>query len=108
MAAMAMATATVMAMGRSAEQRRSKQSSCRRRACALVRCLPLSSAILVHHPAVAAKWDIVPTLAFEETYTDNVALSPDATKRSDWVTVVTPGIFINADGARLKFNLNYS
>lgn len=73
----------------------------------LMRFLSLSAALLVC-PAWAAKWDIVPTLRVEETYTDNVTLAPDALKQSDWVTQVTPGISVNATGARLRFNLAYA
>jgi uncharacterized protein (PEP-CTERM system associated) len=59
-------------------------------------------------PAWAAKWDVVPTLSFRETYTDNVSLTPDAFKQGDWVTQVIPGISITATGARLKFNATYA
>lgn len=60
-------------------------------------------------PAVwAAKWDIVPTLSVLESYSDNIALSDDASRQSDWVTTAIPGIRINATGGRLRFNLNYA
>lgn len=74
-----------------------------------MRFLPLSAALpaLLVGPAWAAKWDIVPTLLAEETFTDNVALAPAAFKRSDWVTQLTPGVSINATGARLRFNATY-
>jgi uncharacterized protein (PEP-CTERM system associated) len=58
--------------------------------------------------AWAAKWDVVPTLSVGETYTDNVSLTPDAFKRSDWVTQVTPAISIAATGERLRFNASYA
>jgi uncharacterized protein (PEP-CTERM system associated) len=76
----------------------------------LIRRLSLSAALpaLVAGPAWAAKWDIFPTLSLVETYTDNVSLTPDAAKQSDWVTQVIPGISIAATGARLRFNASYA
>lgn len=68
----------------------------------------LSLSALLACPAWAARWDIVPTLSFAETFTDNVFLVEDSAKESDWVTQVIPGIRIDATGARLKFNLNYA
>ena len=59
-------------------------------------------------PAWAAKWDIVPTLAVSETYTDNIALTSDATKQSEWITQVTPGISVAATGPRLRLNASYA
>jgi uncharacterized protein (PEP-CTERM system associated) len=93
-------------MASSGAKRRSKRSSCGRRARALVRCLPLSSALIVH-PALAAKWDIIPTLGIEETYTDNLRLTP-TNKQSDFATVLTPGVIINGVGARGRLDLTYS
>jgi uncharacterized protein (PEP-CTERM system associated) len=58
--------------------------------------------------AWGASWDVVPMLSLEETYTDNVSLAPDALKQGDWITVVTPGIAVNATGARARFNANYA
>jgi uncharacterized protein (PEP-CTERM system associated) len=59
-------------------------------------------------PAWAAKWDIVPSLSVSETYTDNLSLTQDALKESDFVTQVTPAISIAATGARLRLNADYS
>ena len=59
-------------------------------------------------PAWAAKWDIVPTLSVVETYSDNISLTPDRAKQSDWVTQVVPGISITATGERLRFNFVYT
>jgi uncharacterized protein (PEP-CTERM system associated) len=58
-------------------------------------------------PAWAEKWDVVPTLVVRETYTDNVALAPDASKLSDWITQVIPGISIAATGAQARFKVDY-
>ncbi len=72
--------------------------------------LTLSAAlpVLLAGPAWAARWDVVPTLAVGEIYTDNLSLSPDASKRSDWVTQVVPGIAISAIGGASKFSLSYA
>lgn len=73
--------------------------------------LPLSFASLLAasvSTAWAAKWDLVPTLALEETYTDNVRLSGPGTERADWVTQVRPGISVKATGARLQLDARYS
>jgi uncharacterized protein (PEP-CTERM system associated) len=53
-------------------------------------------------------WEIVPTLAVEETYTDNVRLSPPGSERGDWVTQLTPGVSVKGNGARMRFNANYA
>ena len=53
-------------------------------------------------------WEIVPTLTVEETYTDNVRLSPTGSERADWVTRLRPGVSITGTGARLRFNATYA
>jgi uncharacterized protein (PEP-CTERM system associated) len=63
---------------------------------------------LLVYPAWSAEWDIVPRIALQETYTDNLSLTPDAVKESEWVTQVSPGISVNATGARLRFNADYA
>lgn len=74
------------------------------------RFLPLSAAlpVLLTCPAWAAVWDITPTLTVGEIYTDNLSLAPDALRRSEWITQVTPGLSIAATGARAKFNAQYA
>lgn len=51
-------------------------------------------------------WSIVPRISLRETLTDNVAPS-SGVKRSDQITEVSPGVRIDANGARLKFFLDY-
>ncbi len=63
---------------------------------------------LVGCPAWAAEWNVIPSLSLGETYTDNVALETDASKRADWVTQVIPGISVAASGARLRFDAKYA
>ena len=69
--------------------------------------LPVLLALLAC-PARAEKWDVVPSLSVAETHSDNISLVQDASKQSDWVTQVTPGISIAATGARLRFNVSYA
>ncbi len=56
----------------------------------------------------AAKWEVVPKLVVGETYTDNVFLVPEASKQSDWVTQVLPGITVTGRGANLQFDAEYN
>ncbi|HVY07571.1 MAG TPA: TIGR03016 family PEP-CTERM system-associated outer membrane protein [Burkholderiales bacterium] len=64
--------------------------------------------ILLLSTAHAAKWEIVPSITVGETYSDNIALTSDATKRSDWVSQVTPGLTVAGTGADLRFNASYT
>lgn len=59
-------------------------------------------------PAVAATWEIVPTLTIDETYTDNVRLSAPGSERSDWVTTLNPGLIVRGNGDRLRLDIAYS
>ena len=63
---------------------------------------------LIVGPAWSAKWDVVPTLSAAETYTDNVALAPNSSAVSDWVTQVTPGISIRGTGSGLNLYVRYA
>src|SRR5262245_38269592 len=77
----------------------------------LMACLRRSAALfaVLACPVVwAAKWEIVPSLSVLECYSDNIGLTDDASRVSDWVTTAVPGIRINATGAQLRLNLNYA
>ncbi len=50
----------------------------------------------------------VPTISLEETITDNVNLQPSATRRSDLVTQIIPGVAITERGARTRLEGNIS
>jgi uncharacterized protein (PEP-CTERM system associated) len=50
---------------------------------------------------------VTPSLKLAETYTDNVFLSPDGSRQSDWVTQVVPSISVTANGPRLRLNAAY-
>lgn len=47
-------------------------------------------------------------MSVRETYTDNVFLSPDAARRSDWITSIVPGISVAANGPRLRLDATYA
>lgn len=54
------------------------------------------------------RWVIEPRVALRESWTDNIELRDDRFKESDWVTELTPGVSITANGARLKGKLDYA
>jgi uncharacterized protein (PEP-CTERM system associated) len=56
----------------------------------------------------AADWRIRPTLDVRETYTDNVRLAPRGSERSDFISDISPGLSVSADGPRLKFKAKYA
>lgn len=56
----------------------------------------------------AADWRIKPTLDVRETYTDNVRLAAHGSEQSDFITDISPGLSISADGPRLKLKAKYA
>ncbi|HZM43941.1 MAG TPA: TIGR03016 family PEP-CTERM system-associated outer membrane protein [Burkholderiales bacterium] len=72
----------------------------------MIRFLPSASvlpSLLVGPVACAAEFELRPTLTVGQYYTDNVSLAPRGLEQSDWVTMVTPGLIFNYNGAKLKF-----
>ena len=67
----------------------------------------MAAAALPSAPAWPAKWDVVPGLIVEETYSDNIALSPRGTERGEWVTMVSPHAAVRATGDRFRFDAEY-
>src|SRR5688572_28542818 len=53
-------------------------------------------------------WVVTPSLRLTETYTDNVFLSPEGSRQSDWITQLTPGISVRANGPRLRLDAFYA
>jgi uncharacterized protein (PEP-CTERM system associated) len=53
-------------------------------------------------------WDIRPALSIQETYTDNLRLTPEGSEQSDWVTRVRPSLFVRRSGARARFSASYA
>ncbi len=64
--------------------------------------LPLAAALLAALPA-HAEVTVTPSFSLSETYTDNVNLRGDATKRSSFVTEAVPGLDVLAKSARVDF-----
>lgn len=62
----------------------------------------------VNSEPAARRWRFEPRVALRQSWTDNIELRDDSFKKSDWVTEVTPGFSIVANGARLKGNLDYA
>ena len=74
---------------------------------------PLASRSLVSadstDPAPRARhvFDWSAAVSVKETATDNVALAPDDSRRSDWVTEFLPSVQLRADGSRIRGSLAY-
>ncbi|HZU89302.1 MAG TPA: hypothetical protein VE993_08600, partial [Stellaceae bacterium] len=58
-------------------------------------------------PARLGNWIITPQLGAQETYTDNVLLTP-TNRRSDLISLIAPSLSINGAGARLQGSFTYS
>lgn len=50
---------------------------------------------------------IRPSISVSETYSDNVALAPAGSERSEWTTRIAPSIHVMGNGARLRFDATY-
>ena len=57
-------------------------------------------------PALAGDWMITPTIAVNETVTDNVALS-NTQKKGDVISDINPGLRIDGFGGRSKLHFDY-
>lgn len=55
-----------------------------------------------------ADWTVIPVLRVRENYTDNMNLAPPERARSQFTTVVAPGVSVNTDQPRLQLALAYS
>ena len=72
---------------------------------AYARPLGLALAALLLAPAARADdWKFTPTLDLRQTYTDNVALQPEAQAESQLVTEIAPGFRMRRNGPRLTMN----
>lgn len=65
-------------------------------------------AALACAPAQAADWTIVPSLRLRESYSDNIALQPEAAAHGELVSEIMPGIAISGHGERLDASLGYA
>lgn len=64
--------------------------------------------VLLSESSHAAQWVIVPSIGLRETYSDNIALAPASSAKSEWVTELVPGISAQANGPRFKLNAIYA
>ena len=71
------------------------------------RFLVVALLILIYVPVFAAQVTFEPSLELSETYTDNVNRSKDLGEE-DYITDVTPGFALQADGNRLSANLGFT
>lgn len=71
-------------------------------------CSAVAVALLFSQQTTAAEWKITPNLNLNETYSDNITLAPQGSKKSDWVTQINPGIALSGTGSHLKVNVNYA
>jgi len=53
-----------------------------------------------------AELKVTPSFSLSESYSDNVNLRSDATKRSSWITEASPAISVQANSARVQLNAN--
>lgn len=70
--------------------------------------LVVASSAHVATQVQAAEWRLTPRLGLKETYTDNVRLAPRGLEQSDWITEISPGVSVAANGARLQMSADYA
>lgn len=82
----------------------------KRRRVAAPRPLALAAALaaVTLAPAARADWTVRPSVQLRETYSDNVALSNDATKQDGFVTELNPRINLLHKSRRLTAAIDYS
>ena len=70
-----------------------------------LRLTPVAAALLLAMASNSAhaEWKVTPSFSLSESYTDNVNLRNDATKRSSWVTEAVPGLDVQGHSARVDF-----
>jgi hypothetical protein len=67
----------------------------------------LSAAIASPLAAHAADWTFTTRAALSETWTDNIALTPDGLEESDRITGLKPGFSLGLDAQRARLQLDY-
>ncbi|WP_176442433.1 TIGR03016 family PEP-CTERM system-associated outer membrane protein [Noviherbaspirillum humi] len=68
----------------------------------------LAVACLLSPLAVAADWRFEPGAALRETYTDNVTLNSAGSRRSDFITDISPHLLATINGSSVKARLDYT
>ena len=64
----------------------------------------VAAAVVVPSPAQAQSWRIESAFSAQETVTNNVNLAPNDSRRSDWITEMTPSLRISEKGARTSLS----
>lgn len=65
------------------------------------------SALLLAQPAIAAEWALKLSMNIAEAYSDNIRMAARGNEQGDWVTQISPGLAITAEGPGLKLNTRY-
>lgn len=67
--------------------------------------IAVTAAIICSAPYVADAqvWRIVPSVALESTFTDNVNLASGGERRADWINQITPTVRFSETGAHTRF-----
>jgi uncharacterized protein (PEP-CTERM system associated) len=66
----------------------------------LLACAGMAASTVPGAPGLAGEFDFTPTLGVGEEYSTNVDLDPDGEEESSWITSVTPGGRLRAEGRR--------
>ena len=69
---------------------------------------PYSDGAVTSTTQASESWRFEPQISIRETYTDNVALARGDSKRSEFITEISPGFSIRNKGARSDIDINYS
>lgn len=59
-----------------------------------------AAGLCIAHAAIAGGIDLTPTLSLLEEYSTNIDLEPEGEEESGWITSVTPGARLRAEGRR--------
>ncbi|MEM7543571.1 MAG: TIGR03016 family PEP-CTERM system-associated outer membrane protein [Pseudomonadota bacterium] len=66
-----------------------------------------ATAGLMMSGCLAGDWEIIPRVALEERYTDNLTQTQTG-QLSDFVTEMTPGLSVRGEGGRVELTLDYN
>jgi uncharacterized protein (PEP-CTERM system associated) len=67
----------------------------------------LAVALALPERTGAATWNVVPSLRWRESYTDNINLAPPASAQADLASELAPGISVSTSMPRLQLNASY-
>jgi uncharacterized protein (PEP-CTERM system associated) len=67
---------------------------------------PLATAP-VEIPSVPPAWLLTPSIQLGEAFNDNVNLAPKGSRISDFITIITPGLTLAGQSARVTLNVTY-